>query len=81
MSQRLSVSVAAFPFQMRWLHAGGDLSRPNHIHQGTDRALMRSKYSPKCLLHSADLPCGRHQGRVVLASRQPSRLGLDIKSP
>jgi len=55
MSQRLSVSVAAFPFQMRWLHAGGDLSRPNHIHQGTDRALMRSKHPPKCPLHSPDL--------------------------
>ena len=24
MSQRLSISVAAFPFQMRWLYAGGD---------------------------------------------------------
>ena len=39
MSQRLSVNVAAFPLQMRRLHAGGDLSRPNHIHQCTDRAL------------------------------------------
>ena len=81
MSRRLSVSVAALTFQMRWLHPGGDLSRPNHIHQCTDRALMRSKRPPKCLLHSAGLPCGRHEGRVVLASRQPSRLGLDIKSP
>ena len=60
MSQRLSVSVAAFPFQMRWLHAGGDLSRPNHIHQGTDRALMRSEYSPNAYYtlptsHAADM--------------------------
>ena len=81
MSQRLSVSVAAFPPQMRRLHADGDLSRPNHIHQCTDRALMRSKRPPKCLLHSAGLPCGRHEGRVVLASQPQSRLGVGIKSP
>jgi hypothetical protein len=49
MSQRRSVSVAAFPLQMRRLHAGGDLSRPNHIHQCKDRALMRSEHPPKCL--------------------------------
>ena len=81
MSQRLSMSVAAFPFQMRWLYAGGDLSRPNHIHQCTDRALMPSEQPPKCLLHSADLLCGRQEGGIVLASRPPSRLGADIKSP
>jgi hypothetical protein len=46
MSQGLSVSVAAPPFQMRWLHAGGDLSRPIHIHQCMDRALMRSEHEP-----------------------------------
>jgi hypothetical protein len=60
MVQRLSVSLAAFPLQMRRLHAGGDLSRPNHIHQCADRALMRSKHPPKCLLalpasHAADM--------------------------
>jgi hypothetical protein len=60
MSQRLSVSVAAFPFQMRRLHAGGDLSRPNHIHQCTDRALMRSKHPPNACYtlpasHAADM--------------------------
>jgi hypothetical protein len=41
---------------MRWLRAGGDLSQPNSIHQGTDRTLMRSEHPPKCLMHSADLP-------------------------
>jgi hypothetical protein len=41
---------------MRRLHAGGDLSRPNSIHQCTDRTLMRSEHPPKGLLHSADLP-------------------------
>ena len=44
-----------FPAPMRWLHAGGDLARPNHIHQCVDRPLMRSKRPPKCLLHSPDL--------------------------
>jgi hypothetical protein len=31
-----------FPVPMRWLHAGGDLSRGNYIHQPADRSLMRS---------------------------------------
>ena len=60
MSQRLSVSVAVFPLQMRQLHAGGDLSRPNHIHQGTDRALLRSEHPPNAhdtlpTSHAADM--------------------------
>ncbi len=41
-----------FPVPIRWLHAGGDLSRPNSIYRCPDRALTR----PKCLPHSADLP-------------------------
>jgi hypothetical protein len=81
MSQRLSVSVAAFTLQMRRLHASGDLSPSNHIHQCMDRALTRSKHPPKCLLHSAGLPCGRHERRVVLASQPQSRFGVGIKSP
>jgi hypothetical protein len=44
-----------FPVPMRWLHAGGDLSRPNSIHHYADRALMRFEHPPKRLLHSADL--------------------------
>ena len=44
-----------FPIPMRWLHAGGDLSRPNHIYPYTDRTLIRSEHQPKCLLHSPDL--------------------------
>lgn len=45
-----------FPGPMPWLHAGGNLAQPNGIHQCADRASMRSKHPPKCLLHSADLP-------------------------
>ena len=50
-----SCERCGFPVPMRWLHAGGDLSRPNHIHQCADRPLMRSERPPKCLLHSPDL--------------------------
>jgi hypothetical protein len=46
MRQRLSGNVAACPLQMRWLNAGSDLSRPNHIHQRSDQALMRFKQPP-----------------------------------
>jgi hypothetical protein len=46
-----------FPVPMRWIRAGGDLSRPNHTHQSADRPLMRSERAPKCLLHSPDLAC------------------------
>ncbi len=60
MSQRLALSVATFPFQRRWRNAGGDLSRPNHIHQGTDRALLRSEHPPNAhdtlpTSHAADM--------------------------
>jgi hypothetical protein len=46
-----------FPGPMRRLHAGGDLSRPNSIHQCTDRTSTRSERPPKGLLHSPDLAC------------------------
>ena len=58
MSQ-ISRERRGFPIPMRWLRAGGDLSQPNHIHQCTDRTLMRSEPTkmnqPKCRLHSPDL--------------------------
>ena len=44
-----------FPVPMRWLRAGGDLSRPNPIPQSAVRPLMRSERAPKRLLHSPDL--------------------------
>jgi hypothetical protein len=44
-----------FPVPMRWLRAGRDLSRPNHIPQSAGRPLMRSERPPKCLLKSPDL--------------------------
>ena len=70
-----------FLVPMRWLHAGGDLSRPNQIHQCADRVLMRSERSPRCPLHSPGLPslqtCGWRR-----ASVPPTiELSADIKSP
>jgi hypothetical protein len=44
-----------YPVPIRWLRAGGDLSRPNPIPQSAVRPLMRSERPPKCLLHSSDL--------------------------
>jgi hypothetical protein len=46
-----------FPVPMRWLHAGGDLSSSNSIHQRAARTFIRSEHQPKCLLHSTDLRC------------------------
>jgi hypothetical protein len=45
-----------FPVPMRWLHASGDLSRPNSIPQCLDRALMRSQRPRNAYRTSADLP-------------------------
>ena len=42
-----SCERSGLPIPMRWLHAGGDLSQPNHIYQYTDHTLMRSEHQPK----------------------------------
>jgi len=69
-----------FPVPMRWLRAGGDLSRPNHIPQSADRPLMRSERAPKCLLHSPDLACADIE--VRRAGVPPIiEIGANIKSP
>jgi hypothetical protein len=66
---------------MRWLHAGGDLSRPNHIHQSAERPLMRSERPPKYLLHSPDLACVQ-TSRWHRAGVPPIiKIGANIKSP
>jgi hypothetical protein len=70
-----------FPVPMRWLHAGGDLSRPNHIHQSAERPLMRSERPPKYLLHSPDLACVQ-TSRWHRAGVPPIiKIGANIKSP
>jgi hypothetical protein len=70
-----------FPVPMRWLRAGGDLSRPNHIPQSADRPLMRSERAPKCLLHSPHLACVK-TSRWRRAGVPPIiQIGANIKSP
>jgi hypothetical protein len=60
------------PVPMRWLRAGGDLSRPDHIHQSAERPLMRSERAPKCPTALTSRAC-RHRGGLVLACRPSSR--------
>ena len=55
MSQTFS-ERCCFPVPMRWLNAGGHLSRPNSIHHCVDRALTHSEHPSKSILHSAHLP-------------------------
>jgi Putative transposase len=44
------------PFQMRWPHAGSDLTRPGRHSRCTARSLMiRSKRLPRCPLHPSNL--------------------------
>jgi hypothetical protein len=66
---------------MRWLHAGGDLSRHNHANQRADRPLIRSKRPPRRPSHSLARRCVQ-----ASRSRRPSvapttELGPNIKSP
>jgi hypothetical protein len=76
-----SCKGCGFPGPMRWLHAGGDLSRPNSIHPCADRALMRSEHLPKCLLHSPDLPYGQTRRSIPVSVPSIIELGAGIKSP
>ena len=70
-----------FPIPLRWLHAGGDLSRPNHIHQCTDRVSLRSEHPPKALSHSADLPYNHTRTSHPVSVRPIIKLGAGIKNP
>jgi hypothetical protein len=70
-----------FPGPMRWLHAGGDLSRPNSIRLHADRELMCSDPPPKRLMRSVKLPyvLTRRSKPVILTP--VIRRGAGIKSP
>ena len=70
-----------FPVPMRWLHAGGDLSRPNHFHQCPVRPLMRPERASKRPEHSPNSPCV-HTSRGCRAGLPLAiGLGASIKSP
>ena len=80
MSQTLCKRCGFLP-PVRRPHASGDLSRPNHIYQCTDRTLIRSEHQPKCLLHSPD-----HAYVQICSWRRPGvppiiDIGAGFKSP
>jgi hypothetical protein len=68
------------PGPMRWLHAGGDLFRPNGIHQHADRELMCSDQPPK-RLRSVELPYLRTRRSKPVILTPVIRRGAGIKSP
>ena len=70
-----------FLVPMHWLHAGGDLSRPNHANQRPDRPSIRSTRRPTCPLHASRLLCA-HPCRSPGAGIAPTTIvGTKIKSP
>ena len=70
-----------FPVPMRWLHAGSDLSRPDHGHQCAERPLMRSERAPRCPLHAPDLACVQTSRSHPASVASTIEVGADIKSP
>ena len=69
-----------FPAPTRWLNAGGNLSRPNSIHQSVDHALTRSEHPSKCLLHTAHLPYLQTRRSNPVSIPPIIKLGASIKS-
>jgi hypothetical protein len=71
----------SFLVPMRWLRAGDDLFRPDHVDQCADCPLMRSRHPPRCPLHALRLPCVQ-ACRSPRASVAPTiEVRADIKSP
>jgi hypothetical protein len=70
-----------FPLPICWPHAGGDLSRPNHIYHCIDHTLMRSEHQPK-MPPALARPCAC----ADISWRRPGvpsiiDIGAGIKSP
>ena len=66
---------------MRWLRAGGGLSRHNHANQRADRPLIRSSRPPRCPLHASKPPF-HTPSRSPGASFAPTIIpAAKIKSP
>jgi hypothetical protein len=70
-----------FPAPMRWLNAGGNLSRSNRIHQCVDPALTRPEHPSKCLLHTAHLPYMQTRRSNPVSIPPIIEPGASIKSP
>ena len=75
-----SCDRCGFPIPMHWPRAGGDLAQPNGIHQGADRASIRSEHPPDGLLHPADLPYVQTHRSNPLSVTHTIELGARIKS-
>ena len=71
----------SFPGPMGRLHAGSDLAQPNRIHQGADRASMRSEQPPKCLSGPADLLFVQTRRSNPAGTPPFIKIGANIKSP
>ena len=66
---------------MRWLHAGGDLSRHNHANQRADRPLIRSTRPPRLPIARFQVP-PPHPSRSPGASFAPTIMAAaKVKSP
>src|SRR5208283_2160161 len=70
-----------FPVPLRWLHAGGDLSRRNPVNQRADRPLIRSTPPSRSLLR-ASRPRSTPLSRSPRATFAPTIItSATIKSP
>jgi hypothetical protein len=52
-----SCEYFAWLLPIYWLSAGGDLSRPSHIHTSAVRTVTRPEAVSKCPEHPPNLPC------------------------
>lgn len=69
-----------FPVPLRWLHAGGDLSRQNHADQRAYRRLISSRPTPLSLSRTAK-PLKTLSGSLGAAFGSTTVTGVKIKSP
>ena len=76
-----SCQRCCFPAPMRWLNAGGNLSRSNRIHQSRGSRVDAPEHPPKCLLHSAHLPYLQTRSSNPVSIPPIIELGASIKSP
>ena len=71
MTRQTACQRRRLPVPLRWLHAGGDLSRHNHPNQRADRPLIRSTPPPRSLLRAPQPRLHAYRGRSAPASRPP----------
>jgi hypothetical protein len=69
-----------FPVPLRWLKAGGDLSRRNHANQRADCRLISSAPTPQSLLRAAK-PLHTLSGSPGATFGPAAMTGAKIKSP